>query len=266
MSEKHYYMPFNVGDWLKDPAVSSCTAATRGVWFDLLCAMHESGRTGQLSKSAEIMCRLGRCTAAELDHALTELQTTGAADVTKRNGNVTVVNRRMRREFEDREGARLRKKRSRENAARHGDVTPTPETETETKITLDQREGRAAVARSARSSRRSGLKKFGALDLSLEVLRDPRLFDDWCRDEMQHPKGLIKTADDREFALAAREKALNDPEVRNPVGWMKDALRFKAREWVPASAAEAVNKPKGPIDADVAKLIQIVAERRKAMA
>jgi hypothetical protein len=39
---------FYPGDWLKDPALSICTAGARGVWIDVLCLMFESPRRGCL--------------------------------------------------------------------------------------------------------------------------------------------------------------------------------------------------------------------------
>lgn len=53
-----------------------------------------------------------------MTQALTEFQTTGAADVTERNGVITVVNRRMFREAQKLESNRLRQAKFR---ATHGD-------------------------------------------------------------------------------------------------------------------------------------------------
>lgn len=117
-------MQFYTGDWLKDPAVSICAPATRGVWIDLLCAMHEAGRVGSLSGTRDQLARLARCVPADLTQALTDIQATGAADVTDRNGVVTVTNRRMNREAKEREANTLRQSRHRGSKASNGDVTP----------------------------------------------------------------------------------------------------------------------------------------------
>ena len=111
--------PLYYGDWLRDAAVSACAPATRGIWMDLLCAMHDRGRMGELRGTTDQLARLARCSAAEIVAALTDLQITEAADVTIRNGVVTVINRRMRREAKLRDDNRTRKRRSRG----HGDVT-----------------------------------------------------------------------------------------------------------------------------------------------
>jgi len=39
---------FYPGDWLKDPALSICSAGARGVWIDVICLMFESPRRGYL--------------------------------------------------------------------------------------------------------------------------------------------------------------------------------------------------------------------------
>lgn len=111
------------GDWLKDPSLTVCESATRGVWIDLLCCMHEAGRSGELSGTRDQLARLGRCSTATLVLALDELKATGAADVTDRNGVVTVTNRRMKREAKEREDAAKRQRSCRMNSTRNGSVT-----------------------------------------------------------------------------------------------------------------------------------------------
>jgi uncharacterized protein YdaU (DUF1376 family) len=106
MRKKLPHIPFYTGDYMKDPELSLCTSATRGIWMDLLCAMHESDRSGELRGTSEQLARLARCSTVELDHALADLQTSRAANVEKRSGVWTIANRRMKRE------AALREKRA----------------------------------------------------------------------------------------------------------------------------------------------------------
>jgi hypothetical protein len=124
MAGKQPYIPFFTGDWLKDPALSLCAPAARGVWIDLLCAMHEAGRSGELRGTYEQLARVARCSTADVIQSLTDLQATGAADVTERNGVVTVVNRRMKREAKERNGNRLRQRKRRGSRDCHAEVTP----------------------------------------------------------------------------------------------------------------------------------------------
>lgn len=124
MPKKFPYMAFFTGDWLKDPALTLCAPATRGVWIDLLSAMHEAGRSGELCGTAEQLARFARCSTADLALALTDLRTNKAADVTERNGQITVVNRRMFREHNSRLSGALRQRRFRERHGEYDDVTP----------------------------------------------------------------------------------------------------------------------------------------------
>lgn len=117
---KLFFMQWNTGDWLKDPAVSMCTPATRGIWKDFLDNMHELDQCGELSGTPEQLARLGRCTVEELTHAIDELShirpapdKPTVADVEVRNGIIRIVNRRMRREYLKRRGAAKRMKNMR---------------------------------------------------------------------------------------------------------------------------------------------------------
>jgi len=109
------WFKFNPSWWMSDTELSKCTPATRGVWIDLLCAMHQSGRSGELCGTTDQIARLARCSTAELTQALTELQATGTADVTFRNNNVTVINRLMKREAKLKKDTALRVKKHRSN-------------------------------------------------------------------------------------------------------------------------------------------------------
>ncbi len=99
---------FYTGDWLKDPQLSMCAPSTRGIWIDLLCAMHENNRSGQITGTTEQLVRLCRCTSVDLVVAIEELKVTKTANVTERNGFVTVICRRMNREYKERNNTYLR--------------------------------------------------------------------------------------------------------------------------------------------------------------
>lgn len=119
---------FYPGDWMKDPELSMCSPATRGIWIDLLCAMHELDRCGEIRGTLAQIARLCRCSVSELQTAIAELSTTRTADVAwADNTTVVVQNRRMRGEFKGRRNATERQQRKRSVTACHGNVTP-PET------------------------------------------------------------------------------------------------------------------------------------------
>lgn len=100
---KHPHIPLYTGDWMKDAELSVCMPATRGIWIDLLCAMHERNRSGELRGTSDQLARLARCSTVELVAALTDLQTSNAAVVEYRNNSWTIANRRMKREADTRE-------------------------------------------------------------------------------------------------------------------------------------------------------------------
>jgi hypothetical protein len=113
---------FYTGDWLKDPKLSMCLPATRGIWIDAIAAMHENCRSGTLSGTPGQLSRVLRCTESAFMAAIMDLQATGAADVTERNGIVTLINRRMYRESKERESNRLRQSRLRGSQSREPPV------------------------------------------------------------------------------------------------------------------------------------------------
>lgn len=110
---KFPYIHFYPGDWKKDPALSQCTPSTRGIWIDLLCAMHEQDRSGVITGTLETLARVCRCSTVEFAAALADFRLHNVADVTERHENVTLINRRMNREYNARNSNRLRKARQR---------------------------------------------------------------------------------------------------------------------------------------------------------
>jgi uncharacterized membrane protein YkoI len=122
------YFPFYPGDWLKDPKLSQCSPATRGVWIDLICGLRELGRSGTLTANSMQISRLCRCSVAEVDAALNELQTHGAADVYQRNGIYTVICRRLKR------SADISAKRQQAALQRHSKTETRPVCDTEEEV------------------------------------------------------------------------------------------------------------------------------------
>lgn len=119
MSELPWFK-FIIAHWMLDRNLAKCSSATRGVWLELIIAMHQDGRSGELRETADHLALLTRTTTAIMSQALTELQATGTADVTFRNEIVTVVNRKMKREAKVKTGTALRVKKHRSNK----NVTP----------------------------------------------------------------------------------------------------------------------------------------------
>lgn len=117
---KPVQLQFDTGSWLKDPALSMCEPETRGIWIDILCAMHENNRCGQLIGTYSELSRICRCTEIEITGAISQLKQKKAAYVTEfidsgSNAIITVTNRRMRRDFEVRELGAKRAQKFRDN-------------------------------------------------------------------------------------------------------------------------------------------------------
>ena len=111
--KKFPYIQLYTGDFLKDPRLSLCAPSTRGIWVDLLCAMHDDNRSDEVKATIPQIARLCRATEEEAERAIAELNSTKTADVTFCNGNVTVKNRRMKRQFKARKSLSVRVKRHR---------------------------------------------------------------------------------------------------------------------------------------------------------
>ena len=89
---------FYPGDWLRDAGLRACTVASRGVWMDLLCFMHDAPTRGLLLKAngqpftAAELARAVGCSLADLETCLSELEAAGVFD---RREDGAIVSRRM---------------------------------------------------------------------------------------------------------------------------------------------------------------------------
>jgi hypothetical protein len=94
---------FYVGDWRKDPSVQSLNYHDRGVWFEMICLMHESEERGKLVLNGQPMpidalARLLGLDKQILTTTLTTLLTYGVASQCPDTGIIS--NRRMIRDEE----------------------------------------------------------------------------------------------------------------------------------------------------------------------
>ncbi len=166
MPKKLPYMPWYTGDYLKDPAVSRCAAATRGIWMDALCAMHELDRAGELRGTAEQLARITRCLPAEFVQAAEELGDTNTAEVELRNGCYVMRNRRMFAEASARKSSAERQLRHRESKS-NSKVTPLYEVDIETEFELFWE----AFPKGRKKSKGTAREAFGKAVLKCEPAR-----------------------------------------------------------------------------------------------
>jgi hypothetical protein len=91
-------LQFYPADWRKDPGVQSLNYFDRGVWFEILCLMHESSERGKLLLNGKAMpddalARVLGLDNQTLSSTLTTLLTYGVASRDDETG--ALINRRM---------------------------------------------------------------------------------------------------------------------------------------------------------------------------
>jgi predicted GIY-YIG superfamily endonuclease len=91
---------FYPGDWRKDPELQACSILARGVWWEMLCLMHECRPYGHLAQSGKPMSDQAvanniRVPLATYRKAVSELETNG---VPSRTADGTIYSRRMVRD------------------------------------------------------------------------------------------------------------------------------------------------------------------------
>lgn len=113
------FIKFFPNDWISDPRLAKCSPSARGIWIDLLCAIHVENSGGSISGTREQLSQLARCPNPQaLVDCIDELSSFGVAEITLRNDTYTIVSRRLAREFRSRKLSKDRQSRK-----RHGPVT-----------------------------------------------------------------------------------------------------------------------------------------------
>lgn len=96
---KQPYIPFYVGDYLKDTRI--LPLAVRGAWVDLIMYMWDAPVRGELIGTIEEYARMMGCEKSEADFALNLLKQKSTADFTLLNdGQIKIESRKMKRDLE----------------------------------------------------------------------------------------------------------------------------------------------------------------------
>lgn len=100
-SKKLPAFQFYPGDWRKDPGIQSLTYHDRGIWFEILCLMHECERRGELllngkPMQADALARLLGVDVPTLTATIDTLLETGVASRDTSSGSL--ISRRMVRD------------------------------------------------------------------------------------------------------------------------------------------------------------------------
>lgn len=115
------YIQWYPADWLA--ATTMLSPATRGIWFDILNVMWQMDRAEKISGTLAEIARAGRCDAVQMQTALDELSKFHVADITARDGVVTVICRRFKKDNFERKRAATGMQKIRELRKCYGDVT-----------------------------------------------------------------------------------------------------------------------------------------------
>lgn len=86
-------------DWLSEPGLSMCDAASRGIWADAVNVMLLEG-TYKVSGSEEQLSRLLRCRILQLQAAICDFKQNDLGKVSMQNGCIIIECRRLRKEWD----------------------------------------------------------------------------------------------------------------------------------------------------------------------
>lgn len=192
-------------DWMADTAMLS--PSTRGIWFDLLNVMWQMDHADKLSGTLAELARAGRCDVAQMRAAIDEITRFRVANVGERDGIVTVVCRRFKRDKEERIRAREGMRVTRSLRKKGASVTPD--------ITEDRRQNgnTGSVTKCAGTPAREAVPAPApAFDMSkypqsveevLEIASDPRCAVQITREQAER---YFLTRDTADWVDAARRR------------------------------------------------------------
>ena len=125
MVYKRPSLQFYPGDWLRDVELQSATAATKGVWINVLCRMWDNRERGEITGDMDLLARLCMVSNYEFEGFCNEAEALQFCYM-KRSGNgvVTLRNRRMYAEHNAKRNTRLRVAIHREKRQGNAKVTP----------------------------------------------------------------------------------------------------------------------------------------------
>lgn len=203
----------------------------RLAWVCLLFFAKAQGRAGRVKFRDKTFAEKYRLTSEAVSGMLERARHAGALTVDG-NGVVTVVNWSRYQDPKRRSSGDDNHKPSKQLEANDTHFSKTSATETETR---DRPETRDHPPPNTRGSEGSGVSKKPRLgDLDESVLADLPAYRAWIARERGYRKGLVRSDDDEQFALAAREKAISDSSVNEPIAYVKGMLILKRDE--PAKA------------------------------
>lgn len=94
------WMKFYPTDWRADPALRMCSLASRGLWMEMLCVMHEAEPYGSLRVNGKPLSerQLAVLSGASMDECASLLSELEESGVFSRDDSGVIVSRRMQRD------------------------------------------------------------------------------------------------------------------------------------------------------------------------
>jgi len=92
-----------------------------GAWILILCKIWHDNNRGEITKNISQLAKIMQTTEIKTKEFLNYFSVEKIADVTECNGQVTIINRRSKRDHKLKEQNRLRQERYREKSGKYGD-------------------------------------------------------------------------------------------------------------------------------------------------
>jgi hypothetical protein len=121
--KKNFWFKMEWERWLNDERLSLCTLETQGLWVRIICIMHRAD-IAELKGTIQQLSRIIGCLPEELTRCLSDLKSTGAADVRFGNGDVSILSRSRQRELKAKKNNALYQSRHREKAQCKDNISP----------------------------------------------------------------------------------------------------------------------------------------------
>ena len=169
--------------------------------------MHELDGCGELSGTIKQLAVLGRCTPTEVEAAIDELSESESATVTFHNKKITLINRRMAKEYKRRKSNTNRQKRYRNKSQPEDNKTEVTE------------KSRSPSSSSSSSSKNTGTGTSGVLHLvDQEMLADPARVLEWFGKASNGKSPILTpTMASKINVVALAQRVLRDVKVKDPV-------------------------------------------------
>lgn len=106
-TKSDWWFKFEIPAWRNSPELRVCSLEARGFWIDCIAIMRDTGQA-TISGTYRDFARTVGCFPEEAKRCIAELKRNNTADVTIRNGHVTLTSRKYYKELKSKELNRLR--------------------------------------------------------------------------------------------------------------------------------------------------------------